>query len=265
MENKIQIVDAEDSNSDRPRDPFDGIDAMDDRLIMEEIKGRIVDEWVYHFKDENGREQWGLSKVGVDAACSELAKRGEVIRELEIRHDIDPTDKEYILFTAKAGRYAVSRDGKEVLLDTAFGTKRQSTVVHRRDGSTSYNNFWFEQGAAKALRNARNRLIGEEMRTSIIAFAREHNKTANLSPRRSAPAQPQQPQKTGSGSASQNPSQKDNPISDAQKRMLHAQMKRLGISFDQLKARFQIENLENMSVRQASSVITALGKMKTWS
>lgn len=160
-------------------DPFTIMDKMDDELILAEIEGRIVDTWVYHFF-EGGKEQWGLSKVGVDAACSELAKKGEVIRELELNFYLDPVDKEYVVFVSKAGRFAVTRDGKEVLLDTAIGTKRQWTKLIRKDGSTCPNQFYFEQGAMKALRNARARLISEEIKTKIIAFAKEKNKTKSV-------------------------------------------------------------------------------------
>jgi len=161
-------------------DPFEVMDQMDDEIIIKEIEGRIVDTWVYHFKDETGREQWGLSKVGVDASCAELAKKGEVIRELDVSYQVDPTDKQYVLFTGKAARYAVARDGKEVLLDTAIGTKRQGLFTIKRDGSTIKNPFWFEQGAMKALRNARSRLISEEIKSKIIAFAKKQGKTQDV-------------------------------------------------------------------------------------
>ncbi len=262
MDKQIEISDEDESKVELPKDPFDVIEALDDDLIMAEIKGRIVDAWVYHFKDENGREQWGLSKVGVDAACSELAKRGQVIRELEIHHDVDPTDKEYILFTAKAGRYAVARDGREVLLDTAFGTKRQNTRIQKRDGSSAYNNFWFEHGSAKALRNARSRLISEEMRASIIAFAREHDKTMNLNASRTPSRQVRAAPSTGSSTEG---FRKEPAASDAQKRMFSAQMGRLGVTEEQLKSKFGFKDMGGLTVRQASAIITELQKMKTWS
>ncbi|MHC1781620.1 MAG: hypothetical protein AB9891_02460 [Anaerolineaceae bacterium] len=261
MDNKIEIINDEEEKLDLPKDPFEVIDAMDDNLIMEEIKGRIADAWVYHFKDETGREQWGLSKIGVDAACSELARRGEVIRELEIRHEVDPTDAEFILFTAKAGRFAVARDGREVLLDTAFGTKRQSTKTLRRDGSSTYNNFWFEHGSTKALRNARNRLISEKMRASIITYAREHKKTMNLPNSKPASRNTRaEPKREYSAEAPK----KEFPISDAQKRMVAAQVARLGITEDCLKTRFDFIDISSLSVKLASAIITELMKMKTW-
>lgn len=160
-----------------PADPFEMMDRMDDKLILAEIEGRVVDAWVYHFPGDDGREQWGLSKVGVDAACAEIAKKGEVIRELEITYQVDPIDSEYILFVSKAGRYAVSKTGKEVLLDTAIGTKRQWTKLLKKNGDKIVNKFYFEQGAMKALRNARSRLLSEDVKTKIISFAKSKNKT----------------------------------------------------------------------------------------
>ena len=63
--------------------PFKLMDELDDELIVKELQGQLPEVLTYHFKDK-GQEVWGLSKAGVDEATSELAKQGEVIRELEI-------------------------------------------------------------------------------------------------------------------------------------------------------------------------------------
>jgi hypothetical protein len=231
-------------------DPFEVMDKMDDKLIIAEIEGRIVDTWVYHFKDETGREQWGLSKVGVDACCTELAKRGEVIRELEIKYEVDPTDKEYMLFIAKAGRFAVARDGKEVLLDTAIGTKRQGLFGWRRDGTKYPNNFWFEQGAVKALRNARGRLIDEEIKSKVISWAKGQGKTQEVPV--NASSRPVSEVSSG------------DIISEAQMKSIFAHLNRLKVTKDELKAKFAIESMTTLSKREASNIISDLSKMKDW-
>ncbi len=160
-------------------DPFQAMDKLDDEAILAELEGRVVDTWVYHFPQE-GKEIWGVSKVGIDQACREMAKQGEAIREEDVLWSIDPTDKEYVLFKASASRIAVTKDGKEIPLDRAMGTKRQSVNTVRRDGKTAPNPFWFEQGSIKALRNARARLVSEETRSKIIALAKEKGKVREV-------------------------------------------------------------------------------------
>ncbi|KKN79618.1 hypothetical protein LCGC14_0338220 [marine sediment metagenome] len=163
-------------------DPYQLMDLMDDAAIIEEIKGRISKAWAYNFRQGN-EDVWGLSKVGVDACCREMAKMGEVIREDGVDYGVDPTDDRYILFKASATRYAVNKNGEQVMLDSAYGTKRQCRlIVTSREGVTDReNNFWFEQGAMKALRNARARLISEEVRAQIMSLAKEGGKVAQIS------------------------------------------------------------------------------------
>jgi len=162
-------------------DPFRVMDKLDDDLFLEEMKGRIVDTWAYSF-NQDGKEVRGLSKIGVDQACREMAKKGEVIREENVEYAIDPTDKRYILFKGSASRIAVSKDGVEIVLDRTIGTKRQCVfVITKIEGITNrVNNFWFEQGSMKALRNARLRLLSEEVKTKVITIAKESGKTREI-------------------------------------------------------------------------------------
>ncbi len=163
-------------------DPFRAMDRLDDELFLEEMKGRIVDTWAYSFP-QDGKTVNGLSKVGVDQACREMAKSGEVIREEDVAYQVDPTDKRYVLFKGFASRVAVAKDGKEVFLDRTVGTKRQCVFIVKKEGITDkVNPFWYEQGAMKALRNARMRLLSEEIKTKIILFAKESKKTREVVP-----------------------------------------------------------------------------------
>jgi len=192
--------------------PFALMDKLDDELIAAELEGRIKDIWVYHFKTKKG-EVWGLSKIGIDEACRELSKRGEVIREISLEHQVDPIDPEYMLFKAQAGRYAVIyKEGvrEEILLETVFGTKRQwrkqlveKEVINKETKEKKVikveepNPYWYEQGSIKALRNARARLIPEEIKTAIIAFAKEKGKVKEIiekKPEKPKPAKEEKPE-----------------------------------------------------------------------
>ena len=156
--------------------PFLLFDRLDDELIIKELEGQLPDVLTYHFKDETGKEVWGISKAGVDEAKAELGKRGgEVIREMEVMHR--DTDEE-AYFTVKAGRYVVSKEGKEVLLDTAFGFKRQP----KKTPKGRPNPFWFEQGAIKAARNASSRLIPKSVIQGIIELGKASGKVKEATP-----------------------------------------------------------------------------------
>lgn len=155
-------------------DPFALMDRLDDDAIVAELEGRIVDVLVYRIKDSTGRITEGLSKPGVDACVREMCKQGEVLRELEL--EVTENEREY-LAKCKVGRYAVkfnpeTGETKEVLLDTAFGVKRQAKFYD--DGRP--NIFAFEQACMKAARNAKFRLIPEDLKQRLIALAKKEGK-----------------------------------------------------------------------------------------
>jgi hypothetical protein len=154
--------------------PFKLMDALDDQLIIAELEGRMPEVLTYHFSDK-GQEVWGLSKAGVDEATGELAKQGEVIRELELTF-VDGKEEAY--FTVKAGRYVISKGGQEVLLDTKFGTKRQPKKTPRGND----NSFWYEQGSIKACRNASMRLIPKTIVQAVIENAKKVGKVKEVKP-----------------------------------------------------------------------------------
>lgn len=164
-------------------DPFKAMDSLDDELIVAELEGRIIDKWVYHFPgNESQGEIWGLSKVGVDQAARLMAAKGEALRDEEVSYQVDPTDNRFVLFTGYASRIAISKEGHEIKLDRASGTKRQCTfIVKSGEVTTKPNTFWFEQGVAKCLRNARHRLLAEKVVAELIALAKGQGKVSNVS------------------------------------------------------------------------------------
>ncbi len=174
------LIEKKDMAGEKNFDPFQVMDYLDDRQILAELEGRIIDKWVYHFPQE-GQEIWGLSKVGVDMACREMARMGEALREEEVKWEVDPTDNNFVLFKAYALRVVVAKDGTEIALNKAIGTKRQCRFIMAKGVvSARLNNFWFEQGSMKALRNAKQRLISEEIRAKIIAMAKEKGKIKEI-------------------------------------------------------------------------------------
>ena len=109
------------------------MDGLDDKLIEAELENRIVDTWVYSFVGSDGRPQTGLSKVGVDECCNEMAKQGNIIREGEVKYQRDPISDEHVLFQGIATRVVHDRDGNEVVMESVNGTKRQWIKMKKRD------------------------------------------------------------------------------------------------------------------------------------
>jgi hypothetical protein len=162
-----------------PLDIFQHFDHLDDEAIVNELEGRLVESAVYHF-NQQGKELWGLGKTGVDWCATELAKKGYIIRDEDLTYATDPTDSNFILFTAKVGKYFVDKGGMEAKVDAAIGTKRQGIKIERRDGSRVPDPFWFEKGSQKAIRNARMRLIPEETKAAIITAAKGGGKVREV-------------------------------------------------------------------------------------
>ena len=165
-------------------DVFARFDQLDDELIIEELESRVIDTWVYHFSQE-GHEIWGLAKVGIDECAKELGKKGVALRDEELTCDPDPSNPEYMLFKAKVSKVFVSKDGHEAKVESAIGTKRQWIMMRRKsDGKLMENRFWFEQGSMKALRNAKSRLIPEEIKAKVILNAKKLKKVKTIEPRK---------------------------------------------------------------------------------
>ena len=162
-----------------PTDIFAHFDKLDDEAIVAELEGRLTEIAVYHFP-QDGKELWGLSKVGVDWAVNQLGKEGYAIRDESLTYTVDPTDPSRVLFTALVGKYYVAKDGQEAKVDAAIGNKGQSVKIRKRDGTTIPDPFWFEKGGQKALRNARLRLIPEATKAMIMAKAKELGKVKDV-------------------------------------------------------------------------------------
>jgi hypothetical protein len=252
--------------------PFRAMDRLDDEQILNELEGRVSKVWVYQFQ-QDGKTIEGLSKVGVDQACIEMSMRGEVIREGDLDYQQDPTDPKYMLFSAYASKYAVSKEGQEIFLDRVLGTKRQCVyIITRNEGvSDRVNPFWYEQGAMKAMRNARMRLIGEDTRAKIITLAKNAGKTKSVMPSddigngKNGQKPPMAPPQEKKDYAIKDP---DAPASDAQIKAISAMWGKLGLE-DNLKYSYcteaagmekVIESTKELTKGAASKVIDRLNR-----
>jgi len=160
------------------------IEELEDTAIVARISGQITAEWVYRFPVK-GQEVVGLSVDGVEAAARECAKLGEAIREIDVRLEYE--DEHEARFVARAGRYAVSKDGQEILLDVAIRAKRQPKMMKLRDGGTQFNEFWYEVGVTKAVRNAKEALLPEAVKVKIMAEAENAGRVRQVTAARPKP------------------------------------------------------------------------------
>ena len=212
-------------------DPFMAMDKLDDEAIVAELQGQIVDTLAYQF-EKDGQTVTGLSKAGVDAVCREMAKQGEVIRELEL--NVLDTGEDYVAHV-KAGRYIIqinqqTGESREVLLDTVFGVKRQPKKYD--NGKT--NPFAYEQAVSKASRNAKMRLLREDLKQATIQLAQEQKKVIKVS------------EKNGTKSTN------EKSLSEAQIRLLYGRAKSKGLSEEAVHKMIK-EILGKESVKELNS------------
>lgn len=162
-----------------PQDPYQLMDAMDDRAIVEQMEGRVTDAWVYAV-NQGGRTVTGLSAAGVEEAARLLARNSkgtEVLRELEAY--VEKEDDLEARFIAKAGRFTILFDqgtAHEVLMDTAIRGKRVSKYY----ANGEQNPHWFEQGLTKAVRNAKLALLPETLISEMVRRAQKLQRTKEL-------------------------------------------------------------------------------------
>ena len=157
--------------------PFQVIERLDDKALIAEIRGKALQAYVYQFF-KDGKPIRGLSVKGVEAACREMAvKHGMALRILN--HHVERTDTAYIAVVT-AGRYMVSSDGREVLLDTALGSKEEPFLETRRGGSTYPNTDAYDKALSKAARNAKLKLMPEDLKQAIIAEFIKLGKVQNV-------------------------------------------------------------------------------------
>lgn len=172
---------------------YEILDRADEEEILAELSGRVTDKYVYTFK-QGGQEVPVLSKAGVDWACREYARQGEVIRIIDKEITPDSEDPEYIYIVITAQRFVIDKETlRETPLDSTLGVKRQWRKMRRKkyDGGGEEvveDPFFFEKGVSKAIRNAKRNLMPTDFITQIIAKALA-NKNGKTLMREAKPAQ----------------------------------------------------------------------------
>lgn len=162
-------------------DPFEAMERLEDEILVQELRGQVLEPLVFEFIDPGGRRVVGLSKAGVDWVAGEMMMRGEVLRELDFQLILEPS---HVIAVVKAGRFTMNREGREVQLETAFGAKRQPRKKEIRITDTETREeddpFAIEIALIKAARNAKRRLMPESLIIGVLDMAHDEGKTTRL-------------------------------------------------------------------------------------
>jgi len=160
-----------------PSEVYEIMDDADTELIVSSLAGKTIERYVYYLPDIKA---YGLSVNGVADACRYLAQHGEFIRVEDMPQVI--VDEKGCLANVIARRYA--KDGKTgtlVCADTALGTKYEPRMKTHRDGSPWKIKSFREIAVSKAERNAKNKLILEEIKVKLIEkYKKMTGKTGEL-------------------------------------------------------------------------------------
>lgn len=169
---------------DPKAEEFQIMEALDDKLIVAELGGEMVKEWVYSFK-LNGKEVQGLSYVGVRESVRELNKKGSYEIRISPEHPpiIQKVTEGHDLYDPQVGEGFVAMVYGEDRKNGGglWATKFEAINKKKRDGGTYKNPFAYEQALSKAQRNALESLIPKTLLTKLMHAFLEAGKGKNLS------------------------------------------------------------------------------------
>lgn len=165
-------------DGDMELSPYKKMDMLDDQQIVCEIlrdtTSNVAKKLFYSL---SGAE--GLSKKGVDECINAYARSHNVsFTEKHAQVLPCPLDPEYVLFSAEVEEHK-EIEGKKVHVQTVVGSKRQWTKFKKKDKSIHDDPFWFEKGTAKALRNAKIRLIPIQNQIDLLEQAKAASSSRN--------------------------------------------------------------------------------------
>jgi len=147
-----------------PSEVYELMDDADTELIISSLAGKVIERYVYYLPHIKA---YGLSVNGVEDACRYMAERGEFIRVEDMPQVI--IDEKGCLANVIARRYV--KDGKTgelICADTSLGTKYELRIKEKTDGSPWKDKFFREIAVSKAARNAKGKLILEEIKVKLI-------------------------------------------------------------------------------------------------
>ncbi len=158
-------------------DVFAYLDSLDEEVIVNQLLGLAVtqDAWVYSFKDKKGKTNEDLTKIGVDEAIRLMSEKEKVFLREDVLKVFE--DEETCRFVVRVERYLVDKEGKETLLDSRIGAKKQDKKKYlKKSQKWIPDPFYFEAGLQKAIRNANKRFIPQSIKQQLIEAAKKAGK-----------------------------------------------------------------------------------------
>lgn len=160
-------------------------DTMRDVTALQNAAIDVIDKYCYSFNQGDGQVT-DLSIKGVQAIAREMAKKGEIIKPVDIQVVAEDDDEIRVICTASREIIRVI-DGQVVRieLDRTTRGKRQPKMqeVNVWEGSgqnrrkigtrLAPDKFWYEKAISKAVRNAMAPLMGGEARAQVIDLWRQ--------------------------------------------------------------------------------------------
>lgn len=147
-----------------PVEAYELMDDADTELIISSLAGKVLERYVYHLKDIDA---FGLSVNGVEDACRFMAVSGEFIRVEDMPQVV--IDEKGCLANVIARRYVKdAKTGELICADTALGTKYELRTKRKKGGGTWEDKFFREIAVSKAARNAKSKLILENIKVELI-------------------------------------------------------------------------------------------------
>jgi len=138
---------------------YEVVESKDEQQIMEEVKGRLVDDLIYDFNTGSGRRVIGLSYAGVVMAAR---KQGNIhVEDVKIVED--------------DGKFMAKAKGRDVTRNfEIIGVASQRKEMDTRNGKIP-DEFALVKAVAKAQRNVLRRLIPEAViKAMIFEYKNQH-------------------------------------------------------------------------------------------
>ena len=227
------------NNEPKEREDFEALDRMDEKQIVQELQGEILDKYVYRFQ-QGGRTVVGLSYAGVKAAIQRMGN----ITVSEPK--VESSDELYTV-------YCSATDHNRNL--TFWAGAQQAKMLNEN----TPDKFAFAKAISKAQRNALRALLPETMIQELV----KKYLVSEKKPARIPQSKPQQPQP-------QSPTiEQPDPIINARK-VTFAKRAELGIPDEDFKQycydKFGIKSRSQMTIGQWRLVYKDLidGDVEAW-
>ena len=141
--------------TEQPQDKFTLMERKDEDQIMQELEGRVLNEYVYKFRSD-GREVTGLSWAGIKRIAQKMGNITTKIVSIDGTKEDEPS-------------YRVIVEAVDLTKHlTMVGVSEQSKVVTTKTGLKYKDNFALQKAMSKAQRNALRNLMPEPIIAEMI-------------------------------------------------------------------------------------------------